>query len=159
MKWYVGILSEILAAIVGIGSILYVEGNDQITLPTSTQNALIIAVFVIAFIGGFMAPYHVKKTASYAAGSFGILAGIPLVAVLAATGELTDDDSGDWTAVFLLILLIVVAIVLVISIVVVTVLLFVGGTVGSIFGRMVFSEDRYEDDFKSSEYYDPKKSP
>ncbi len=152
MKWYVGLLSEIITAVIGIGSILYVEGDDTISLPLSTQKALIIAVFIVAFIGGFMAPYHVKKTASYAATSFGILAGIPLVIVLAATGELTSDDSGDLGTVLLLILLIVAAIALVISIVVVTVLLFVGGTIGSIFGKMVFAEDRYEGNFHSSKY-------
>ncbi|OLS23443.1 MAG: hypothetical protein HeimC2_26470 [Candidatus Heimdallarchaeota archaeon LC_2] len=157
MKWYIGILSQIIAAIITFGSIFYIEGQDQYSLPLPLQNAYISAVFIVGFIGGFMAPYHVMKTARTGAIAFAILAGIPLVFVLDAAGEVSQDDSGDIGAILVLILLIVVAIVLVISIIVVTVLLFVGGYIGSIFGKMVFERDRFEENFKPSKYHNPKK--
>ncbi|MCE7736440.1 MAG: hypothetical protein GPJ54_16285 [Candidatus Heimdallarchaeota archaeon] len=143
-----------MAAIVGFGSIYYIEGQDQISLPTSTQTTLALIVFLVAFTGGFMAPYHVMKTARTGAITFGTLAGIPLVIILAATGEISQDDNADVGSILILILLLVVAIALVISIVVVTVLLFIGGYIGSIFGKMVFDRAQYEDNSRPAKYGD-----
>jgi len=155
MKWYVGLQAEIVAAIVGIVSLSYIKGQDQPSLPLSTQNSLILIVFLISFVGGFMAPYHVMKTAKYAATSFSILVGIPLVFILVVIGDISQDNSGDFGSVIVLIIFIVAAIALVISIVVVTLILFIGGYIGSIFGKMVFNESRYEDKFQSSKYHQP----
>lgn len=153
MKWYIGIQAEIIAAIVSFGSIFAIQNQDSDLLPIPIGQTLMIAVFVIAFIGGFMAPYHVMQTAKRGAAAFAILAGIPLVLVLVATGEISGDDNADLGAILILILLLVVAIGLVIAIIVVTVLLFVGGTIGSIFGKMVFEESRYEDTGGSQKYH------
>lgn len=154
MKWYIGIQSEIVAAIIGFGSFLYVEGQEELSLPFSTADSLMLIVFIIAFVGGFMAPYHVTKTAKYGATTFSILAGIPLVIILIATGDISQDDNPDWGVIILFILLIVLAIALVISIVVVTILLFIGGYIGSIFGKMVFDKNNYEDSNRPAKYYD-----
>ncbi|MFV2014316.1 MAG: hypothetical protein ACC656_02720, partial [Candidatus Heimdallarchaeota archaeon] len=66
MKWYIGLQAEIVAAIVGIVSLSYINNQNQLSSQLSTQNSLILIVFLISFVGGFMAPYHVMKTAKYA---------------------------------------------------------------------------------------------
>ena len=116
----------------------YLDNENPEAIEDTFTEVLILLVFIIAFIGGFLAPYNVRKTAKYGAWTYTIMAGIPIIISLYAAGELTDDPNGDIGTVFLFILLITISIVLGISIVVVAVLLFVGGTIGSLFGKMIF---------------------
>ncbi|MHA2031254.1 MAG: hypothetical protein ACW99A_13520 [Candidatus Kariarchaeaceae archaeon] len=155
MKWYVGIQAQFVTLIFGLGTIFYIENQDNISLPAPMQQTLVFLVFVVAFVGGFMAPYHVNRTAKYGAATFTLLAGIPLVIVLYAAGDLSDSAGDDFGSVIIFILLLVVAIVLGVSIIVVAVLLFVGGFIGSIFGKMVFNESQYDlEKTSTTKYYD-----
>lgn len=142
MKWYIGYLAEIVTF---IGYVAYVsqtiESND---LGNINFSAFIIAALIAGFVGGFLAPYHVKRTSKYAASTFAIIAGVPAAIFFFISGSIISGEEADFGAVIILIVMLALGIALVVLIIIVSVLLMLSGFIGSLFGKSVFSEDQYD---------------
>lgn len=142
MKWYIGYLAELVTF---IGYVTYasqtIESND---LGNINFSAFIIAALIAGFMGGFLAPYHVSRTTKYGASTFALIAGIPAVIFFIISGDILSSGEADFGAVIILIVMLGLGIALVILIIIVSVLLTVGGIIGSVFGKSVFSEDQYD---------------
>ncbi len=143
MKWYAGYIAEIVAF---IGYIIFewqvIANQDVEFLNFST---FIVAALIAGLIGGFLSPYHVKRTSKYAASTFAIIAGLPAALFFIISGEILSSEEADLGAVIFLIIALVLGIALLILIIIVSVLLIAGGLIGSFFGKMIFEAEIPED--------------
>ena len=151
MKSVYGYITTVATFIAGFLIILWLTGKNP---EISSSLGLYIPLLVIlsGFGGGFVAPYHIKSNTFRSVGTIMVL-GIGFLVILYLMLQQGSTSNDPFAGLGLIIIVFALAIATIIIMIAGSILVTIGGLIGSIFGRMVFPRDAFEE-FQEYDYYE-----